>query len=417
MGLAVGADAIAVGSRRDIHVLRAAHDVAPGAQPAGTFDAAWLARHSFRTGSIHGHEMAWGRDGLWVVNTLFSSLCTLDQNFSFVPRWRPPFISELSANDRCHLNGLALLDGRPKFVTAHGDSNEPGGWRPTKATGGVVIDVESGETIARGFAMPHSPRLALGRLWVLNSGAGQIGTIDIANGKFEPVETVPGFTRGLAFQGQFACIGLSKIRETSVFGGMPLEKDRASLCCGVAAIDLTTGRVVATLQFHSGVDEIFGVSVLPNTAQKLFRRLQPNVVVVDLTLQDDSGLDLIKWIKKQQLVTKVIVSTMHDERVYGERALRAGANGYVNKRDPARTIIYAINRVLEGKLQFSEDLVNRVMSQAMGGSKPHSASPLDSPSDRELYRHRSEAYEDIGDTAHARADLMKVQSLGTRRHK
>ena len=103
----------------------------------------------------------------------------------------------------------------------------------------------------------------------MNSGAGQIGTIDIANGKFEPVETVPGFTRGLAFQGQFAFVGLSKIRETSVFGGMPLEKDRASLRCGVAAIDLTTGRVVATLQFHSGVDEIFGVSVLPNTLRPL----------------------------------------------------------------------------------------------------------------------------------------------------
>ena len=269
MGIAVGADAIAVGSRRDIHVLRAAHDVAPGVPPVGTFDAAWLARHSFRTGNIHGHEMAWGRDGLWVVNTMFSTLCTLDQNFSFVPRWRPPFITELSANDRCHMNGLAMVDGRPKFVAAHGDSNEPGGWRPTKATGGVVIDVESGETIVRGFAMPHSPRVALGRLWVLNSGAGQIGTIDVPSGKFDPVETLPGFTRGLAFSGQFAFVGLSKIRETSVFGGMPIEKDRASLRCGVAAIDLATGRTVATLQFHSGVDEIFAVSVLPNTLRPL----------------------------------------------------------------------------------------------------------------------------------------------------
>lgn len=263
MGVAVGPDAIAVGSRRDIHVLRAAKDIAPFISPAGTYDAAWLTRHSFRTGNIHGHELAWGRDGLWVVNTLFSTLCTLDQNFSFVPRWRPPFISKLEANDRCHLNGLAMHDGRPKYVAAHGDSDEPGGWRATKATGGVVIDVDSGETVARGFAMPHSPRVALGRIWVLNSGAGQLGTIDPASGRFEPVTAFPGFTRGLAFHGQFAFVGLSKIRETSVFGGMPIEKDRANLRCGVGVVDLATGQQVAMLQFHSGVDEIFAVSVIP----------------------------------------------------------------------------------------------------------------------------------------------------------
>ena len=119
-------------------------------------------------------------------------------------------------------------------------------------------------------------------------------------------------------------------------------------------------------------------------AQQQFRRLQPDVVVVDLSLGDNSGLDLIKWIKLQQRVTKIVVSTMHDERVYGERVLRAGANGYVNKQDPARTIIHAINRVLEGKLQFGEDLVNRVMFRAMSGSEPPNASPIDNLSDREL---------------------------------
>lgn len=263
MGIAVSTDAIAVGSRRDIHVLRAAKNIAPFIHPAGTYDAAYLARHSFRTGNIHGHEMAWGRDGLWIVNTLFSSLCTLDENFSFVPRWRPKFISRLEANDRCHLNGLAMHDGKPKYVAAHGDSDEPGGWRTTKATGGVVIDVDSGETISRGFAMPHSPRIAMGRLWVLNSGAGQLGTIDAATGRFEPVTCFPGFTRGLAFHGQFAFVGLSKIRETSVFGGMPIENDRANLRCGVGVVDLVSGQQVAMLQFHSGVDEIFAVGVLP----------------------------------------------------------------------------------------------------------------------------------------------------------
>lgn len=270
MGIAIGPAAIAVGSRRDIYVLRAAKDIAPFISPAGTYDAAYLMRHSFRTGNIHGHELAWGREGLWVVNTLFSTLCTLNENYSFVPRWRPPFISKLEANDRCHLNGLAMHDGKPKYVSAHGDSDEPGGWRATKANGGVVIDVDTGETVARGFAMPHSPRLALGRLWVLNSGAGQLGTIDVASGRFEPVTAFPGFTRGLAFHGQFAFVGLSKIRETSVFGGMPIEKDRANLRCGVGVVDLATGHQAAMLQFHSGVDEIFAVGVIPGSKLPCF---------------------------------------------------------------------------------------------------------------------------------------------------
>lgn len=264
MGLAVSKDAIALGTRRDIWMLRPGHHSAKGIAPTGTYDSAWLTRHSFRTESIHGHELAWGRDGLWVVNTLFSSLCTLHDNYSFVPEWQPPFITKLEANDRCHLNGLAMRDGRPAFVTAHGTSDEPGGWRENKATGGILMDVESGETIANGFAMPHSPRWFDNRLWVLNSGAGIFGTVDLQNGQFQDVERFPGYARGLAIHGQFAFVGLSKIRETSVFGGMPIEADRGNLRCGVGVVDLISGQTVATLQFHSGVDEIFAVSILPD---------------------------------------------------------------------------------------------------------------------------------------------------------
>jgi uncharacterized protein (TIGR03032 family) len=279
MGLAAGSDCLAIGTRREIFFLRPAPEVARTLEPADTHDACWLARSSFITGNIHGHELAWGRDGLrdsgprpsalsapptlWVVNTLFSTLCTLDDNFSFVPRWRPPFIQELIGQDRCHLNGLAMHDGFPKFVTAMAESNEPAGWRPTKATSGCVIDVESGQTIARGFAMPHSPRLFGERLWVLNSGAGALCVVDPASGGISTVETFPGYTRGLAFQGQFAFVGLSKIRETSVFGGVPIAEKRHELRCGVGVVDLVSGRSVAALQFHSGVDEVFAVDLLP----------------------------------------------------------------------------------------------------------------------------------------------------------
>ena len=263
MGLAVDRTRIAIGTRRQIHFLKSAPELGPRMEPAGTHQGCWLPRFSFYTGNVHGHELAWGAEGLWVCNTLFSTLCTLHEDFSFVPRWQPPFIKELQAQDHCHLNGLAMQDGHPRFVTAMAESNEPAGWRPTKADSGCVIDVPSGATIARGLSMPHSPRLYDDRLWVLNSGCGELGTVDPASGRYETVEKVPGYTRGLAFAGQFAFVGLSKIRETSIFGGVPIAEDRQNLKCGVAVVDLRTGKSIAAFQFFSGVEEIFAIDVIP----------------------------------------------------------------------------------------------------------------------------------------------------------
>ncbi len=265
MGVAVSPKRIAVGTRRQIFSLYPAHEVASRLEPLGSHDACWLARTSFVTGSIHGHDLAWGTDGLWVVNTLFSCLCTLHEDYNFVPRWRPPFITEIIDQDRCHLNGLALENGQPRYVTAMAESNEPAGWRPTKATSGIVVDVPSGEIVARGLAMPHSPRLYNGKLWVLDSGKGLFSIVDTATGKTEPVEAMPGYTRGLAFAGPFAFVGLSKIRETAVFGGVPIAEKRDQLRCGVGVVDVRSGKTVATLQFHSGVEEVFAVEVLPGT--------------------------------------------------------------------------------------------------------------------------------------------------------
>jgi uncharacterized protein (TIGR03032 family) len=212
---------------------------------------------------IHGHELAWAGDELWVVNTLFSCLCTIQEAFSFIPRWQPPFISRLAAEDRCHLNGLTMENGKPRYVTVMAETDTAGGWRPTKATTGCIVDVPSGATVARGFAMPHSPRLHDGKLWVLDSGHGRLSLVDPAIGKAEPVTHMQGYTRGLAFHGPFAFVGLSKIRETSVFGGIPIAEHRDKLQSGIAVIDLRTGKQVAGLVFNTGVDEIFAVQVLP----------------------------------------------------------------------------------------------------------------------------------------------------------
>ena len=263
MGIAARPGRLAVGTHRQVWFLRAAPEIAARVEPAGRYDACFLARSAHFTGEIQGHELAWSDEGLWVVNTLFSCLCTLDDRHSFVPRWRPPFISALAAEDRCHLNGLALVDGRPRYVTALAETDAPQGWRPRKATTGCLIDVPSGEVVVRGLAMPHSPRVHQGRVWLLDSGRGRLVVADPARGTVDTVAELPGYARGLALLGPLAFVGLSKIRETSTFGGVPIAERRAALKCGVAAVELTSGRPIALLEFHSGVEEIFDVQVLP----------------------------------------------------------------------------------------------------------------------------------------------------------
>jgi uncharacterized protein (TIGR03032 family) len=243
--------------------MQAAPDVAPRVEPAGRHDACFLTRSSHFTGEIQAHELAWAGDELWLINTAFGCLCTLDGRHSFVPRWRPPFLTALAADDRCHLNGLAVADGAPKFVTVLAESDTPQGWRANKVTSGCLIDVASGQTVARGFAMPHSPRVHRGRVWMLHSGAGQLVLVDPASGRAETVTELPGYTRGLALYDRFAFVGLSRIRETSMFGGMPIAERRPELKCGVGVVDLGTGRLVAHLEFVTGVEEIFDVQVLP----------------------------------------------------------------------------------------------------------------------------------------------------------
>src|SRR4051794_16119879 len=263
MGLAVDGRRIALGTRNQIWLLRNAPDIAPRVEPAGVHDGCFVPRSCHVTGDIRGHEIAWVGDELWIVNTRFSCLCTLDPDYSFVPRWRPPFITTLAAEDRCHLNGLAVVDGRPKYATALGETDTAAGWRANKPQGGCLMDVSSGAVITRGLSMPHSPRWHERQLWLLESGTGQLVLVDAATGRRQAVAALPGFARGLALSGRFAFIGLSKIRKTSAMDGVPLAERRDELKCGVAVVDLRGGQVVASLEFQTAVEEIFDVQLLP----------------------------------------------------------------------------------------------------------------------------------------------------------
>jgi len=275
MGLAVDGRRLALGTRDQIWFLRNAPDIAPRIEPAGLHDACFLPRTCHVTGDIAIHEMAWAKptlaaggtgDGgegeLWIVNTRFSCLCTLDPDYSFVPRWRPPFITGLAAEDRCHLNGLAIVDSQPKYVTALGHTDTRDGWRAHKPHGGILMDIESGETVAHSLSMPHSPRWHEGKLFLLESGTGRLLLMDLASGRGQMVVELPGFARGLALLGPYAFIGLSKIRATSAMDGVPLAERRSELKCGVAVVDLRSGRLAAMLEFQTAVEEIFDVQLL-----------------------------------------------------------------------------------------------------------------------------------------------------------
>ena len=267
MGVAVHprGDRMAVASRNKVWFLNNDRGVASQLEPAGATGACYLTRSAHVTGDVQAHEMGWSGDTLWIVNTLFSCLCTIASDYSFVPKWRPSFISRLAPEDRCHLNGLAMVDGRPKYVTAMGQTDTAGGWRPGKVESGCLIDVESGEVFASGFAMPHSPRFHLGQIWLLDSGRGALVRVDPASGEVFTVARFPGYTRGLAMMGTLAVVGLSKIRETSTFGGVPIAEDRDRLKCGVGVVDVQNGNLVGQFEFTRGVDEIFDVSLIPGS--------------------------------------------------------------------------------------------------------------------------------------------------------
>jgi uncharacterized protein (TIGR03032 family) len=269
MGLAVSdnLDRMVVGTRRTVWTLRSAPEIAPQLEPVGRHDACFVPRLAHVTGDMHGHEIAVLNREIWLINTRFSCLCVLDDegDWCFEPQWKPPFIDRLVGEDRCHLNGLAAEHGRVRYVTAMGATNEAQGWRDGKVTGGIIIDVASNEILARGLCMPHSPRVFRDRLYVLNSGHGHLCGVDRHSGEVSTIAALPGYTRGLAFHGRFAFVGLSQIREKDIFGGLPIAEnyDDKQRQCGVCVVDLDSGQLVAFLYFEAGTTEIFDIQVLP----------------------------------------------------------------------------------------------------------------------------------------------------------
>ena len=269
MGLAIEGGKLAIGCNIDIWEFHDVPAVCPKLDESDEYkdqavkhDACFMPRRSHTTGDMQIHEMAWIDDELWFVNTSFSCLATRSDVNSFEPRWRPKFVTELVPGDYCHLNGLATKEGRVRYVTALGETNTVGGWRENKRDGGLLIDVDANEIVLRGLSMPHSPRWYRDKLWVLESGNGSIGTVDLDAGRYEEIAQFPGFTRGLSFLGPLAFVGLSQVRESAVFSGIPLVERLEERTCGVWVLNIETGQTVGFCRFEDAVQEIFAVELL-----------------------------------------------------------------------------------------------------------------------------------------------------------
>lgn len=371
MGVAFKDGRLTVGSGFNVIDYFNMSNVGPKVEPVNTHDGAFLPRRTHVTGDIDIHEMGFTADNeLWIVNTKMSCLCTMDINHSIVPRWRPPFISGYDLTDRCHLNGLAMRDGKPRYVSALGTTDTPGGWRDNKAFGGMIMDIDSNDMIIDGLSMPHSPRWYRNKLWVLESGAGQLITVDEKTGERTIIAEVPGFCRGIDFIEKYALIGLSEVRETAVFAGLPLTEREQDRKCGVWIIDIENGQTVGFLEFSEGVQEIFSVQLVPWKYPALLDFNDP-LLRTSYSIPDAAIKDFTPPDPKQVRIEKAI---QHHQRKQHKEAISAYQE--ILKDEPNNTNIhYHLGVALSDTEQWDEAIehLNKTIELQSNHAQAHNS--------------------------------------------
>jgi uncharacterized protein (TIGR03032 family) len=272
MGIALleNPDKMAVACKDEVIVFANSRELAYSyPKKKNTYDALYMPRNTFHIGQLDIHDLSWGNKGLYAVNTLFSCIISIDDNYNFIPYWTPPFIEGMKSEDKCHLNGMVMMNGKPKYATAFNKGNSMQSWREGVTTDGVLMDIESGEVVAEKLRMPHSPRMFGGELYVLFSATGEIVKINPKKGTYEIITKLNGFVRGMAFYKDFLFVGLSRLRQnSSTFAKLEIAKK--SLLAGIAIIHLPTGSFYGEIKYQASVDEIYDIQVLPG-------KIRPNI--------------------------------------------------------------------------------------------------------------------------------------------
>ncbi|MGB0440454.1 MAG: TIGR03032 family protein, partial [Paracoccaceae bacterium] len=245
----------------------------PGTAQNG-YDGRFVPVTGHTTGDVDIHDIQVGPNGAPVFAvTRFNAIATLADRGSFKVLWKPPFIDKIAAEDRCHLNGVALDGNDLKYATCVGRSNVSDGWRDHRRDGGLLIDIPSGETVCGDLSMPHSPRIYQDKLWMMQSGTGEFGWVDPKAGRFEPLCFLPGFGRGMSFCGDYAIVGISLPRDNRSFTGLALndrlEAEGATAKCGLCIINLKTGDLEHQLILDGLVKELYDVVSLPGLVRPM----------------------------------------------------------------------------------------------------------------------------------------------------
>jgi uncharacterized protein (TIGR03032 family) len=288
MGMAIQGNHLAVACAADIRMY---HDLISHPQiTSPVYQRSYTPRSIHLTGDIDAHELAFsGQGDPWVVASKFSCIATTSPTHSFKAVWQPSFIDRLLPVDSCHLNGLCMENGELKYVTMFAETAEPNGWRNLPFNSGLVWSAPDQEALCTGLVQPHSPRLHNGELYVLNSGAGEFGRIDLATGKYDCIAFVGGYGRGLSFIGDYAIFGISKPRHDDYIPDFPLH-DRLKAMqikdkCQLIAVNLKTGSVLQAVTFEGAAREFFDTVVIPDCRHAVVLSLDeaqnPQLLIMD----------------------------------------------------------------------------------------------------------------------------------------
>lgn len=234
----------------------------------GIFDKNFVPNTTIHRQDVDIHDICKTDDGeIYYISAMFSCICKPSKdNKTFEVYWKPPWISKLAAEDRCHLNGLCCIDGKPRFVSSICQGDIVKTWQEkSRVKQGIIYDLENEEIYCEGLSHPHSPRWYNNKLWLLNSGTGYFGHVE--DKKFVEKVFIPGFIRGLAFHNNFAVVTTSLDRHNKDFEeyelGDNLEKKGTKGKCGIWIINMESFDIIHNFEFKGDVRELYDTVIIP----------------------------------------------------------------------------------------------------------------------------------------------------------